>query len=63
MKNIDTNYCTCKKPQSITADTESSEFGYWDTCCVCGKHLEGGFHFYDHTDGEDFDDVSRGIDG
>lgn len=50
-------YCVCKKLRSITSDTESSEFGYWDTCCICGKHLEYGFHYYNHYDGEDHDDI------
>ena len=51
-------YCICKKLRSITSDTESSEFGYWDTCCICGKHLEDGFHYYNHYDGEDHDDIN-----
>ncbi len=50
-------FCSCKKLRSITSDTESSEFGYWDTCCICGKHLEDGFHYYNHYDGEDHDDI------
>ena len=49
-------YCKCKFLKSITSDTESSDFGYWDTCCVCGKHLDGGFHYYNHYDGEDHEE-------
>ena len=50
-------FCACKTRGAITADTKSSDFGYWDTCCVCGKHLEDGFHYYNHYDGEDHDDI------
>lgn len=53
----DSDYCTCKTLKSLTSDTESNDFGYWDTCCVCGKHLENGFHYYNHYDGEDHDDI------
>lgn len=53
----DSKYCACKMLKSITSDTESNDFGYWDTCCVCGKHLEDGFHYYNHYDGEDYDDI------
>ncbi len=50
-------YCTCGCPKGITSDTESSEFGCWDICCACGKRLEEGFHYYNHYDGEDHDDM------
>lgn len=53
----DSKYCACKTLKSITSDTESNDFGYWDTCCVFGKHLEDGFHYYNHYDGEDHDDI------
>ena len=53
----DSEYCVCLKLHSVTSDIASSEFGYWDTCCVCGKHLEDGFHYYNHYDGEDHDDI------
>ena len=53
----DSEFCVCKKIRSVSSDTEASEFGYWDTCCICGKHIEDGFHYYDHYDGEDHDDI------
>jgi hypothetical protein len=53
----DSEFCSCKVLKLISSDTESSEFGYWDTCCVCGKHLENGFHYYNHYDDEDHDDM------
>lgn len=32
--------------------------GFWfDICCACGKRLEEGFHYYNHYDGEDHDDM------
>lgn len=33
------------------------EWGYWDVCCDCDKPLEDGFHYYNHYDGEDHDDI------
>lgn len=48
-------YCNCKRSHGIT--TELEEFGYWDVCCECGKPIECGFHYYDHYDGEDHDDI------
>ncbi len=48
-------YCTCKNSTSITSVTD--EFGYWDVCCDCGKPIEDGFHYYNHFDGEDHDDM------
>lgn len=50
-------YCTCGCPNGIMADTGSNEWGYWDMCCKCGKRIEGGFHYYNHYDGEDHDDI------
>ena len=50
-------FCSCKNITSIYADTESSDFGYWDVCSNCNKKLEDGFHYYNHYDGEDhYDD-------
>lgn len=57
MKEEKEEYCQCKIVKSITSDIESNEFGYWDTCCTCGKHIENGFHYYNHYDGEDHDDI------
>ena len=48
-------YCKCQQHRSITSEIE--EWGYWDVCCVCGKPLEDGFHYYNHYDGEDHDDI------
>lgn len=48
-------YCKCTSPVSVTS--ENDEFGYWDVCSKCGKPLEDGFHYYDHYDGEDHDDI------
>jgi hypothetical protein len=60
MKSIEEMYkegifCECKAPSSITAYT--GEWGYYDVCCGCGKPLEDGFHYYNHYDGEDHDDI------
>ena len=48
-------YCKCQQRQRPS--TENEEFGYWEVCCVCKKPLEDGFHYYNHYDGEDHDDV------
>lgn len=54
-------YCTCGCQKGVTSDTESDEWGYWDVCCNCGKRIEGGFHCYNHYDGEDNDDIDEDI--
>lgn len=53
----DSEYCSCKKSYPITSDTNTSNYGYWDTCSICGKHIEDGFHYYHHFDGEDHDEI------
>lgn len=62
MKSIEEMYregifCECKALSSITAHT--GEWGYYDVCCECGKPLEDGFHYYNHYDGEDHDDIDK----
>lgn len=53
---VDTSdFCSCRILHSVTADTESTEFGHWDTSCICGKHLEDGFRYYNHYDSENSD--------
>ena len=52
---MNNDYCKCKHIKSIT--TEEGDFGYWDVCCQCGKRIEDGFHYYNHYDGEDHDDI------
>lgn len=49
------DYCTCNARSSITSFEE--DFGYWDICCDCKRPIEGGFHYYNHYDGEDHDDL------
>ena len=51
------DYCTCNGCSSVSADTTSSDFGYWDICNNCNKRIEDGFHYYNHYDGEDHDDI------
>lgn len=48
-------YCRCSHSSAIT--TVLDEWGCWDVCCDCGKPLEDGFHYYNHYDGEDHDDI------
>lgn len=48
-------YCQCSIPSAMTS--ENSEWGYWDVCCDCGKPFEDGFHYYNHYDGEDHDEI------
>ena len=50
-------YCTCGIAPSMYADTESSDFGYWYVCSRCNKRIEDGFHYYNHFEGEDHDDI------
>lgn len=49
-------FCTCKELHSITTGFED-DFGYWDVCCDCGRKIEDGYHYYNHYDGEDHDDI------
>lgn len=51
----DADFCKCTHCSAITSQME--EFGYWDVCCDCGKPLEDGFHYSNHYDGEDHDDI------
>lgn len=53
----DNDYCKCGIVTSMYSDTESSDFGYWDMCGTCNKKIEDGFHYYNHYDGEDHDDI------
>ena len=50
-------YCTCNGRSSVYSDTESNEFGYWLVCNNCNKKIEDEFHYYNHYDGEDHDDI------
>lgn len=47
------DFCKCKTVTAISA--ESSDFGYYDLCESCGKPLEDGFHYFNHSDGEDYE--------
>ena len=51
----DADFFKCTLCSAITSQME--EFGYWDVCCDCGKPLEDGFHYFNHYDGEDHDDI------
>lgn len=48
-------YCKCHNPSYVTSQIENLR--YWDVCCDCGKPIEDGFHYYNHCDGEDHDDI------
>jgi hypothetical protein len=49
------DYCKCLNSSSVTS--ELGDWGYWLICCDCGKRLEDSFHYYNHYDGEDHDDI------
>ena len=51
------DFCKCLGVSTMYSDTESSDFGYWDVCGSCNKKIEDGFHYYNHYDGEDHDDI------
>lgn len=57
MSNENKEYCQCKRITSITTEDDGEGFGYWDVCCTCGKHIEDGYHYYNHYDGEDHEDI------
>lgn len=50
-------FCECKKLSGTYSDTESTDFGYWDVCLNCDKKIEFGFHYYNHYDGKEHDDI------
>ena len=50
-------FCTCDNIIGIYSDIQSSSFGYWYICINCDKKIEDGFHYYNHYDGEDYDDI------
>ena len=59
-KNVEkeiNEFCTCYNISGVYSDTQSSSFGYWDICANCNKKIEDGFHYYNHYDGEDHDDI------
>lgn len=57
MVNKENDFCTCKKwPEAFTTGFDD-DFGYWDVCCRCGKKIEDGYHYYNHYDGEDHDEI------
>ena len=56
-KQTSTEYCTCKDFHSVTTGFEDT-FGYWYVCTECGKKIEDNYHYYNHYDGEDQDDIN-----
>ena len=48
-------YCNCSKRRAITSGFED-DFGYWDVCIDCGRKVEDGCHFYNHYDGQDYEE-------
>lgn len=51
------DYCKCDDwSEGVTTGFED-DWGYWDVCCKCGKKIEDGHHWYNHYDGEDYDDI------
>lgn len=48
-------YCKCG--DSAEVGQVLGDFGYREVCWVCGKQIEDGFHYYNHSDGADHDDI------
>ena len=53
----DLEYCKCTNREGTYSNTQIDIFGYWDMCTACDKKIEDGFHYYNHYDGEDHDDI------
>lgn len=51
-------FCTCGNITGTCSDTKSSSLGYWDICANCNKKIEDEFHYYNHYDGQDHDDIN-----
>jgi hypothetical protein len=56
MDNENEKYCECKGRPCITSGHED-DWGYWDVCVKCGRRIENGYHYYNHYDGEDHEDI------
>lgn len=54
--NENMDFCTCKEVGAVTTGFED-DFGYWYVCCQCGKRIDDGYHYYNHYDGEDHDEI------
>ena len=52
---INSEYCSCENSNSVS--TEQNDFGYWYVCSNCGKRIDDDFHYFNHYDGEDHDDI------
>lgn len=50
------DYCICKDPKESTTGFED-DWGYWYVCTSCKKKLEDEYHYYNHYDGEDHEDI------
>lgn len=55
--SLNQDFCTCNNKAAITSEDDGSGFGYWYVCTDCGKRIEDGYHYYNHADGEDNDDI------
>ena len=53
-------FCQCKRRTSRTSGYDD-EWGYWYVCCTCGRRIEEEYHYYNHYDGEDHDDIDNEI--
>jgi hypothetical protein len=54
IKNSNEDYCKCECSSPYTV---IGEWGYCYFCSNCEKEIEDTFHYYNHYDGEDHDDV------
>lgn len=51
-------YCQCGElSKGVYTQGDANGFGYWEFCLKCGKKIEDGFHYYNHYDGADHDDI------
>lgn len=50
------DFCKCKEITGTHVGYED-DWGYWDICDKCNKKIEDGYHYCNHFDGEDHDDI------
>lgn len=50
-----TEFCSCEEIKEIHPEYDA--WGYWYVYNECGKKIEDEYHYYNHYDGEDHDDI------
>ena len=52
IERSENEYCTCNECCIVTTGYED-HLGYWDICCMCGRKIYGGHHYYNQCEIEE----------